>query len=243
MGDKFGASFLSGPIRVVSFSDVKGAALTGEVGELVKGLTGGDFKEDRGPHAQLLVAIKGDKVFLLTSNPTPKIDLDDDSAAWERRLRPYRFKAYRVEKRIDYFAQVLLKEEGSTILNRLIEGARRRIRLRVEGRRPAMLLPMKEVMDEILRRSCPVASFLSSRITQEQGCQILRATAASLFSDFLHERNLKQWSREDFNRRANECMKSSFAASLSNSIATPEGGGKGWRGVRFTTQHEQENAD
>lgn len=240
VGDKFGASFLAGPIRVVSFTDAKGNALTGEVGELVKGLTGGDFKEDRGPHAQLLVAIKGDKVFLLTSNAVPKVDIDDDSAAWERRLRPYRFNSYSVEKRIADFGQVLLREEGSKILNRLIEGARRRIRLRIDGKRPSMLPPMRDLMDEILRRSCSVASYLETRITSERGHQVNRAELFGMFGDWLRERNQRPWTREDFNKRAAEVMKRAFSASLSNSV---EGGGKGWRGVRYKTQQEQESDD
>jgi len=238
-GDKFGSSFLSGPVRVVSFTDAKGNALTGEVGELVKGLTGGDYKEDRGPHAQLLVAIKGDKIFVLTSNSCPKVDLDDDSAAWERRLRPYRFHSYPVEKRIADFGTKLLRDEGSIILNRMIEGARRRIRLRIDGKRPEKLPPMKELMDEILRRSCPVASYLQSHITLERGKQVSRAELFSMFCDCMRERNWRPWNREDFNKRAAEVMTRTFGAALSNSV----GGGKGWRGVRVKTIPEQENDD
>jgi hypothetical protein len=240
VGDKFGSSFLAGPVRVVSFTDAKGNALTGEVGELVKGLTGGDFKEDRGPHAQLLVAIKGDKIFLLTSNSCPKVDLDDDSAAWERRIRAYRFHSYPVEKRIADFAQVLLRAEGSALLNRLIEGARRRIRLRLDGKRPAMLPQMRELLDEILRRSCPIASFCEPRLTPERGHQINRAELYSMFCDWLRERNGRPWNREDFNKRAAEVLKRAFGASLSNSV---EGGGKGWRGVRWLSHEEQADAD
>ncbi|MGL5018979.1 MAG: hypothetical protein ACRDBP_12660, partial [Luteolibacter sp.] len=177
VGDKFGSSFLAGPVRVVSFTDAKGNALTGEVGELVKSTTGGDYREDRGPHAQLLVAIQGDKIFLMTSNSCPKVDLDDDVAAWERRLRPHRFNCYPVEKRIPDFGKVLLREEGPIILNRLIDGARRRIRLQLDGKRPSMLPQMKELMDEILRRSCLCASYCESRITAEHGCQINRLAA------------------------------------------------------------------
>lgn len=240
VGDKFGSSFLAGPVRVVSFTDAKGSALTGEVGELVKGLTGGDFKEDRGPHAQLLVAIKGDKVFLITSNAVPKVEIDDDSAAWERRLRAYRFNSYHVEKRIADFGQLLFREEGSQILNRLIEGARRRIRLRLDGKRPSMLPPMRELMDEILRKSCPVASYIETRFAAERGSQVNRGELFSNFNDCLRSANRPLWTREDFNRRAMEVMKRAFGASLSNSV---EGGGKGWRGVRQLSDQEIANAD
>lgn len=238
VGEKFGASFLAGPIKVISFTDAKGNALTGEVGELVKGLTGGDFKEDRGPHAQLLVSIRGDKIFLLTSNSCPKVDLDDDAEAWLRRLRPYRFNSYSVEKRIADFGQVLLREEGSVILNRLLAGILRRISLRLEGKRPEMPLPMKDLVDEILRRSCPVASCLEAAVVVERGHQINRGELFSIFGDWLRERHQKPWSREDFNKRSAEVMKRAFGASLSNSV---EGGGKGWRGVRYKTPQERDD--
>ena len=237
-GDKFGSSFFTGPVRCISFTDAKNNALTGELGELTKKLTGGDVIEDRGPHASLLTTIVGDKVFLLTSNAVPRVDLEDDAEAWLRRCRPHRFNAYPVEKRIADFGHVLLREEGSIILNRLIEGARRRIRLRIEGKRPSMLPPMKEIMDEILRRSCLCASYLEARVTTERGNQINRSELFGMFSDFLRERNQRLWSREDFNKRASEVLKRTFGASLSNSI---EGGGKGWRGVRWRTQAEMEN--
>ena len=241
VGDKFGVSFISGPILVVSFTDAKGNALTGDVGELVKGLTGGDFKEDRGPHAQLLVAIKGDKIFLLTSNTVPKIEIDDDAEAWQRRCRPYRFSSYTVERKIPDFGKVILREEGSQLLNRLIEGAVRRIKLRLDGKRPAMLPPMRELMDEILRRSCPVSEFLESRVTSEAGCQVNRAELFGLFADWLHETKQRPWNRSDFNKRAAEVMKKAFGASLSNSL--DGGGGKGWRAVRHKSQQERENDD
>lgn len=238
LGDKFGSSFLAGSIRVVSFTDAKGSALTGEVGELVKGLTGGDYKQDRAPHAQLLSTIKGDKIFLLTSNSVPKVDLDDDSAAWERRIRPFRFSSYHVEKRIADFGQLLLREEGSQILNRLIDGARRRICLRIDGKRPSMLPSMRELMDEILRRSCPVATFIDARVTAERRHQINRGDLFAMFDDYLRNQHERRWSRDEFSKRSVEVMKRSFGASLSNSV---DGGGRGWRGVRYKTEQEIAN--
>ena len=132
-----------------------------------------------------------------------------------------------------------MREEGSIILNRLIEGARRRIRLRLEGKRPSMLPPMKEVLDEILRRSCLCASYCESRIIAEHGCQINRADLFSMFSDSLRERNHRPWTREDFNRRSAEVMKRAFGSPVSNSLE----GGKGFRSVRFKTPAEIDNDD
>ena len=196
--------------------------------------------EDRGPHAQLPVTIKGDKIFLLTSNSVPKIEINDDSAAWERRIRAWRFDSYAVEKRFENFGLLLLEEEGPQILNRMIEGACRRIRLRIAGKRPDVPLIMQELTAEILRKSCPVASYLEARITPERGHQVNRSELFGMFGDWLRERSQRPWTREDFNRRSKDFMMRAFSASLSNSV---EGGGKGWRGVRFKTQEEQERDD
>jgi len=233
ISDKFGVSFLTGPVLVVSFTDAKSDALTGEIGGLIKSLTGSDYVQDRGPHAQLLVSISGNKVFLLTSNGVPRISLEDDSAAWERRLRAYRFNAYPVEKRIADFGRVLLMEEGSIILNRLIDGARRRIALRLAGQRPAVRAPMKEIVSDILRRSCDVATYLESNIIAEDG-NILRSESFSQFSDWIRVSNKRPWSKEDFCKRAGEVMIRAYGAPLSNSLP----GGKGWRGVRWLNSTE-----
>lgn len=238
VSEKFGPAFLSGPIRVVSFADTKGSALTGDVGDLVKCLTGGDFLEDRGPHAQLLVPIKGTKIFVLTANSCPKVSLDDDAAAWERRLRVHKFTAHPVENRIPDFGQTLLRDEGSQILNRLVEGALRRIRLRLAGKRPEMKQPMRDLINEILRRSCAVASYIEPRLIHERGYQINRAELFSMFSDWLKERGWRPWSKEDFYKRSGEVLQRAFGASLSNSL---DGGGKGWRSVRFKTTAEIED--
>lgn len=239
-GEKFAISFLAPHKAIISFTDAPGDALTGGIGATIKALTGGDLIQDRAPFGQLLVSVKGDKTFILTSNAVPKIEIDDDSAAWERRIRCYKFSAHHVEKRVVNFAQTLLRSEGSALLNRLIAGARRRIALRVEGKRPEMLPQMRELLNEILRRSCPVASFVQAKITPERGHQILRADLFSMFEDWLRERNHRPWSREDFHRRAAEVMKREHGLSLSNSV---DGGGRGWRGCRLKTPFEIQNAD
>jgi hypothetical protein len=239
VGGKFGASFLS-LSRIVSFTDAKGGALGGDTGELVKALTGGDYREDRAPHASLLTPIRGDKVFLLAVNSTPKVDIEDDVDAWERRLRPWRFHPYEPKARIQNFGALILREEGSKLLNRLIEGAMRRIAMRIEGKRPEAPAAMREVVDEILRRSCPLASYAESVVTIERGGQINRGEFFAMFSSHLQETKRAAWSREDFNKRSVEVFKRAFGASLSNSV---DGGGRGWRGVRYKTPEERLNDD
>lgn len=239
ISEKFGLSFLSGAISTVIFNDAPESALGGETGSLVKALTGSDPLESRGVFASMPVMIKGEKVFVISSNSVPKIDLNDDVAAWDRRVRPYFFRKYHVENIIPNFAAYLLKAEGATILNRLVEGARRRIRLSLDGKRPAMLPPMEELMSEILCRSCPVASYLEARITSESGHQILRSDLYSMFRDTLRDRDRDEWPAKKFNKRAEEVMKRTFGALLSNSIS----GGKGWRGVRLKSEFEVQNAD
>lgn len=241
VSDKFGSSFLSGPVRVVSFTDAKGTALTGDTGALIKALTGGDVVEDRGPHAQLLVSIPGDKVFVLVSNSPPKIDFEEDVDAWVRRVRPYRFQSYHVERRVPDFAKVLLRDEGSAILNRLIEGARRRMQLMIAGKRPEMKPPMVDVLNEILNRSCAVSEFCESRIVAERGGQVNRTEFYNLFTDWqIKERGGRvTMARDEFNKRAEDALRRKFGASLSHSCE----GGKGWRGLRWKTDSERDNGD
>lgn len=237
--EKFGLSFLAGPVRVVSFADTKGAALIGEMSALLKAATGGDVVEDRPPHGQLLVAVPGDKVFVITSNAVPKIELEDDSEAWARRLRPWRFSSYPVARRVPNFGAAILREEGSALLNRLIEGARRRIHLMLDGQRPPVPAKMAEVMGETLRKSCAVTDFITGRCAVCKGSHVLRIDLWNRFTDHTRGNGNRPLGKTDFNERAAAAMKRIFSAPISNSLD----GGKGWRGVKFRPTEEIEHAD
>lgn len=235
IGGKFGSSFL-GLAKVVSFTDAKGCALGGETGEVTKALTGGDYREDRMPHASLLTPIKGDKIFLLVANSSPQIDLDDDAAAWERRLRVWRFHQYEPVRRIQNFGAEILKSEGSQLLNRLILGFHRRNALRLDGVRPEVPDAMKAEIDNILRRSCPVFEFLSSRLTKERGCSLSFSDLWATFHDSLPPYQQRDFTQREFTKRAKECAKRIFGVADSNSV---EGGERGLRSVRWKTEVER----
>lgn len=238
MSDKFGLSFASGPKRVLIFSDESSEMLSGEMASTLKCLTGGDVLEDRGPFASDLVKIKGDKIVVLVSNSVPLIPLADDHRAIERRVRPFRFVSYRIEKIIPNFADRLLEESGAVLTNRLVEGVRRRIKLSLDGRRPDFLPEMRELMDEILRRGCSVMGFLSARLTKERGQSVTLADLWSMFCDVTPHHVLRGVTQSDFNRRARESAKRLFGVSESKSVGE-ERAERGLRSVRWKTEAER----
>ena len=65
---------------------------------------------------------QGNFCVVITSNSRLQVRLDGDVGAWRRRLLIVRFEGPVPEKKIRHFADVLIAEEGSGILNWALEG-------------------------------------------------------------------------------------------------------------------------
>jgi P4 family phage/plasmid primase-like protien len=109
--------------RVLVGKDVDGDTLTEGGARLLKSLTGGDLIQAEikyNPNKQL---IRGDFHVVITSNNRLRISLDGDDGAWRRRLLIVDFEKQKTGKPIPDFANELVRDEGSGILNWLIDGA------------------------------------------------------------------------------------------------------------------------
>lgn len=102
--------------------DVAGNFLNLEGSHIVKALCGGDLLDAEMKNGGRL-QIKGDFNILITSNSRLWLKLDGDAGAWRRRLLMVEFVQQRQTRNIPEFAKLLIKEEGSGILNFFIQGA------------------------------------------------------------------------------------------------------------------------
>jgi P4 family phage/plasmid primase-like protien len=109
--------------RVLVGKDVPGNTLTENGAQLLKSLVGGDLLQAEIKYNPAKQAIRGDYHIIIVSNNRLRITLDGDEEAWRRRLLVVDFEKPKPAKPIPNFAERLVAEEGSGILNWLIEGA------------------------------------------------------------------------------------------------------------------------
>jgi len=109
--------------RVLVGKDVPGDCLTESGAHLLKSLVGGDLLQAEIKYNPNKPTIRGDYHVIIASNNRLRINLDGDEEAWGRRLLLVDFEKQKPSKPIADFAQKLVAEEGSGILNWLIKGA------------------------------------------------------------------------------------------------------------------------
>ncbi|MBF8276593.1 MAG: hypothetical protein HW390_1666 [Candidatus Brocadiaceae bacterium] len=97
--------------------DVPGNFLSEKGAHVIKGLVGGDFFDAEQKNGTGCFQVKGNFCVLITSNSRLQLKLDGDITAWKRRLLIVRFEAPPPKKKIPDFADLLIREEGSGILN------------------------------------------------------------------------------------------------------------------------------
>ena len=102
--------------------DVPGTFLSEKSAQVIKGLVGGDMFSPERKGSPEDFQIKGNYCVVITSNSRLHIKLEGDHSAWERRLSIVRYEAPPPLKKIPDFADLLIKEEGSGILNFALEG-------------------------------------------------------------------------------------------------------------------------
>jgi P4 family phage/plasmid primase-like protien len=110
-----GKTLLFGP-------DVKAHFLQSEGAHKLKSMVGGDPMDAERKNSNASFPFPGDLNVLITSNSRLLVRLEGDMGAWQRRLTMIEFFGEGPAKRIDQFHEILLKQEGSGILNWALAG-------------------------------------------------------------------------------------------------------------------------
>jgi putative DNA primase/helicase len=166
---------LSGDVRMAIVSEPpRGAALKEG---LIKAWTGGSKFDARDLHAKS-IEFRPRAKLIWEMNPWVKIKGDDDGI-W-RRIYPILFRRKVPKAEIDRMLPEKLKDEGSGILNWLIEGVGDWL-TRGELAWPDSL---HDVVDNLRKASSPFGDWLSERCHVREAAKGERVLVAELYSDF-----------------------------------------------------------
>ena len=103
-------------------ADVSAGFLNESAAYRLKALTGGDLLMAEHKNANRRMSLAGIFNILITSNARQKVNLESDRGAWGRRLLMVHYDQSTRTKSVPNFGQMLVREEGSGILNWCIEG-------------------------------------------------------------------------------------------------------------------------
>lgn len=155
-----------------------------------------------------------------------------DRDAWERRLVLVPFQHHELKQRIRGFERLLVREEGSGIVNRALDAAMACLRAGGLALNP---MQRRRVLD-MLDRSDPVQEFALDRIEKKDGGTLTKKDIREAFKNYCKDRRWSVPSDRDIGSRLPQVMKELFGADESNSVPDfADHAVQGYRGVAWRT--------
>lgn len=154
----------------------------------LKKLTGKDSISPELKGSKSIPRIKGVFNVLITSNVRPRLRLQADREAWERRLMHLEFKKLKTRKKMDReFAENLLKEEASGILRWMVAGARD-IRQLMNNKTDWKLTSTQEDrVSAILNEAESLRAFLNVKVEEVKVMLGVKAPPATLTTQEIYD--------------------------------------------------------
>ncbi len=200
--------------------------------EVLKALTGGDLMQAELKQGNARPTFYGTFNVIVATNDELKIKMHGDRDAWERRLVLVPFRHHEPVQRIRGFERLLVRDEGSGIVNRALDAAMACLAAGGLALNPAQ---RRRVLD-MLDRSDPVQEFALDRIEKKDGGALTKKDIREAFKKYCQERRWSVPSDRDIGSRLPQVIKELFGADESNSVEdTPSHAVQGYRGISWRT--------
>jgi P4 family phage/plasmid primase-like protien len=213
--------------------DVPGSFLSEKGAYVLKALVGGDIldAEQKGGTGSFL--LQGNFCVVITSNSRLQVKLDGDIGAWRRRLLIARFESPPPKKKIPNFADVLIAEEGSGILNWALQGLQMALEdIRVYGD-IQLADGQSDVVEALLAESDSLRHFLSDCVVSNENGDLSVSEIEEAYAEYCPQ---KKWNPKPITvirRELEGLMLELFGTSKSNSVSRDGKSVKGFRRVRL----------
>jgi hypothetical protein len=236
LGEKFEmASFLGKHLCVAP--DLSEDALSSSAEATLKRLCAGDSEAVSQKFINAKAKMKGSKMVFAAGNPPLRVRAGVDVEPWYERLVYLRADGQGVawKDRDNDFAENIISDEGSAILNFAIKGIVHILRAnRRHGARGGAWRRTRRqmgVVKSILDSSSSVTAWAKAHVqAYPAGDGITGTEAFESYSRFAEENRLTGWSFKDFQSQADSVILAIFGRPKCGSIAR---GGRGWRGIRL----------
>ncbi len=225
--------------------DVPGNFLSEKGAHVIKGLVGGDWFDAEQKGGTGSFPFQGNFCILITSNSRLQVRLDGDIGAWRRRLLIIRFSAPEPAKIVPDFNEVLIRDEGSGILNWALEGLGMLLKDIKERGTIVLTEAQRNIVDALLAESDSLRQFLIENVVSDEEADL---TVPEIIEAYAEYCPLKGWHPKPITviqRELERLMLELFKTTKSNSITREdEDSGKekshrGFRRVNFKKEEKR----
>ena len=213
--------------------DVDENFLSSKGAPVIKGLVGGDWFDAEMKGGTGCFPLQGRFNALITSNCRLRVRLQGDVGAWRRRLLIVRYEAPKPAKRIHDFADLLIREEGSGILNWALEGLGLLLADVNEIGDVKTTERQRAIVDSLLSESDSLRVFLRERVNHADDEALTTAELVEHYAEFCPERGWDPLPITAIHRQLESLMLELFQVCRSNSVQRDGKSQKGFRGVAF----------
>jgi phage/plasmid-associated DNA primase len=152
--------------------DVEPDFLSTKGASVLKGLVGRDWFDAEQKCGTGSFPIQGTFCAVVTSNARLRVRLKGDVGAWRRRLLIVRYEAQAPRKKIPDFGAILVRDEGSGILNWAIAGLNMVLRDVDQNGDIALTERQRGIVDSLLDESDSLHLFLQDRVEKSEAGDI-----------------------------------------------------------------------
>jgi putative DNA primase/helicase len=218
--------------------DVPPDFLSTKPAQVIKGLVGGDWFDAEQKGGTGSFQIKGNFNIFITSNARLKIKLEGDVSAWRRRLLIVRYEAPPPKKKIPDFAELLVDQEGSGILNWALQGIRM-LMDDIDSHGDITLTDrQKGVVESLLAESESLRHFLEARVENVPCRNLTVDEIIEAYADFCPEMGWNALPITEIQRQLPSLMLEKFRTVRAQDIQRDEKAQRGFRNVAFIGESE-----
>ena len=215
-------------------NDVSAEFLRQKGGDVLKRLVGGDSFSLEGKGSEEELCLQGDFSVLITSNFTVKLRLEGDTGAWRRRLLIIHYNHPPPTTVIPDFEDVLLREEGSGILNWALEGL---AAVRREGYKLTQAQAGR--IEQLLANSDSLRQFVMEKLEQHDASDIASEEFHNGYKEFCADHG---WDPAPHaHRDAGDLILDVWKVQQCHGILREGSHRRGWRGLRLVDGQIAEN--
>jgi P4 family phage/plasmid primase-like protien len=209
------------------FLSTKGAAV-------LKALVGGDWFDAEQKGGTGSFQVQGTFNVLITSNARLRVRLQGDLGAWRRRINIVRYEAPAPAKKINDFGTMLVRQEGSGILNWALMGAQKVLNEIPEaGGDFVMTERQRGIVDSLLAESDSLRNFLQARVVADADGDMTVTEIVEAYAAYCPEQKWRALPITEVQRQLEGLMLELFGVSKSHGVERNERPQRGFRGVKF----------
>lgn len=213
--------------------DVARDTLAQKGARLLKSLVGGDLLQAEAKYSPTKHLMRGDFHVIIVSNSRLSIALDGDAEAWRRRLLVLNFDKPKPPAPITNFAEVILADEASGVLNWLAAGALAfRSEVQLHGRLALSELQQARV-DSLLQDSDNVLGCVKKILAADKMGTVSSEELVVAYHDYCESAELTPVSTHAFQQRVADVMLKLHRSPRRNDILRNSRAVRGWKGVKI----------